>query len=178
MRERGGGGLIEIRFHARGGQGAVTAARLLAQAAFIEGKYCAAFPFFGAERRGAPVTSFCRISDEPIRISSAIYEPDFVVVFDPRLPGIVDVRNGLKEHGTAIINSNKKVKGFISVDASAIATSLGLVRDQVPLVNTAMLGALARFDVVSLESVESVILSAFDKKNARAAEAVYRVTNA
>ncbi|HIH44798.1 MAG TPA: pyruvate ferredoxin oxidoreductase [Candidatus Methanoperedenaceae archaeon] len=165
--------MIEIRFHARGGQGAVTAARLLAQAAFMEGKHSTAIPFFGAERRGAPVVSFCRVSDEPIKISSAVCEPDFVVVFDARLIN-ADVIKGLKKDGTVIINSQVKVNGFISVDASGIARSLGLVRDNIPMVNTAMLGALARFEIVSLKSVKSAIKETFDERNAIAAEQVYR----
>jgi pyruvate ferredoxin oxidoreductase gamma subunit len=87
--------MIEIRFHGRGGQGAVTSAELLALAAIGEGKYAQAFPSFGPERRGAPVVAFCRISDEPIRIRANIYEPDIVVVLDSSLLKIVNVAAGL-----------------------------------------------------------------------------------
>ena len=77
--------MIEVRFHGRGGQGAVTSAELMAQAAIAEGKYAQAFPSFGPERRGAPLQAFLRISDEPIRLREKIYEPDIVVVLDPSL---------------------------------------------------------------------------------------------
>ena len=78
--------MIELRLHGRGGQGAVTSAELLAQAAISEGKYAQAFPSFGPERRGAPVVAFCRISDEPIRLRTNIYHPDLVLV-DLQMPG-------------------------------------------------------------------------------------------
>ncbi|HEC49808.1 MAG TPA: pyruvate synthase, partial [Candidatus Desulfofervidus auxilii] len=79
--------MLEIRFHGRGGQGAVTCTELIAKAAIAEGKYAQAFPSFGAERRGAPVTAFLRVSDRPIRIRQNIYEPDVIVVLDPTLLG-------------------------------------------------------------------------------------------
>ncbi|MFQ6077837.1 MAG: 2-oxoacid:acceptor oxidoreductase family protein, partial [Thermodesulfobacteriota bacterium] len=82
--------MIEIRFHGRGGQGAVTSAELLAHAAISEGRYAQAFPSFGPERRGAPVVAYCRISDDPIRIRANIYEPDLVVVLDYSILRIVD----------------------------------------------------------------------------------------
>ena len=87
----------EIRFHGRGGQGIVTAAELLAIAAFYENKYAQSFPFFGPERRGAPVISYVRIDDDPIRVRMGIYTPDCVVVLDPQLPRIINVMEGLKE---------------------------------------------------------------------------------
>ncbi len=91
--------MIEIRFHGRGGQGAVTSAELLALAAIGEGKYAQAFPSFGPERRGAPVVAFCRIDEERIRIRANIYEPDIVVVLDASLLKIVNVAAGLKKRG-------------------------------------------------------------------------------
>lgn len=106
--------MIEIRFHGRGGQGAVTSAELLALAAIEEGKYAQAFPSFGPERRGAPVLAFCRISDEPIKIRANIYEPDIVVVLDASLLKIVNVASGLKPEGILVTTSNnspEKVKG-------------------------------------------------------------------
>src|SRR5512139_2890710 len=94
--------MIEIRFHGRGGQGAVTSAELLALAGIGEGKYAQAFPSFGPERRGAPVVAFCRISDQPIRIRANISEPDIVVVLDASLFNIVNVAARLKPTGILI----------------------------------------------------------------------------
>ena len=89
---------IQIRIHGRGGQGAVTAANLIAKAAFYEGKFSQAFPNFGVERRGAPVEAFVRISSEPVRIQSQIYQPDFLIVQDPTLLKLVpDVLEGIKK---------------------------------------------------------------------------------
>lgn len=100
-------GMIEIRWHGRGGQGAKTASLLLADAAFNTGKYIQGFPEYGPERMGAPITAYNRISDNPIRIHSNIYEPDYVVVVDDTLLESVDVTAGLKEEGTIVINTTK-----------------------------------------------------------------------
>jgi pyruvate ferredoxin oxidoreductase gamma subunit len=151
--------MIEIRFHGRGGQGAVTSAELLAMAAIGEGKYAQAFPSFGPERRGAPVVAFCRISDQPIRIRANIYEPDIVVVLDPTLLKFVNVAAGLKPKGIVVTTSKDspelvkealKINNRIAVvDAIKIAMEvLG-----VPITNTAMLGSLIRAsDLVRRES--------------------------
>ena len=106
----GGISMIEVRFHGRGGQGAVTAAEILAKAAFEDGKYCQAFPFFGVERRGAPVMAFTRIDDQPIRRRYQVYKPDYVVVLDDGLLEVVDVFSGLKEGGKIIINTSNGVE--------------------------------------------------------------------
>ena len=153
--------LIEIRWHGRGGQGAVTSAELVAQAAISEGKYAQAFPSFGPERRGAPVLAFVRISNqEPIRIRAEIAQPDVVVVLDPGLLSIVNVVSGLKENGMLVINTRKSFEDIeaqfktkcklAKVDATAIAREiLG-----VPITNTTMIGALIRATgVVELESL-------------------------
>lgn len=140
--------MIEIIFHGRGGQGAVTSAEMLALAAIGEGKYAQAFPNFGPERRGAPVVAFARIDTKPIRLRTKIYTPDVAVVLDPSLLSIVNPAKGLKEGGILIINSHKSITelrkqyGFTvrlaAVDATAIAREvLGL-----PITNTTMLGAL------------------------------------
>lgn len=100
-------GLVEIRWHGRGGQGAKTASLLLADAAFNTGKYIQGFPEYGPERMGAPITAYNRISDNPIRIHSNIYEPDYVVVVDDTLLESVDVTAGLKESGAIVINTTK-----------------------------------------------------------------------
>ena len=99
--------LIEIRWHGRGGQGAKTASLLLADAAFNTGKYIQGFPEYGAERMGAPITAYNRISTAPIRIHCNIYNPDYVVVVDDTLLNSVDVTSGLKESGAIIINTTK-----------------------------------------------------------------------
>ncbi len=97
--------MIEIRMHGRGGQGNVVAAYLLATAAFEEGRFSQAFPSFGAERRGAPVASFVRIDDAPIRLRCQIRQPAFLIVQDPSLMHLPDVLSGLHEHGAIVVNS-------------------------------------------------------------------------
>ncbi len=99
--------LTEIRWHGRGGQGAKTAALLLADVAFNMGKHVQGFPEYGPERMGAPITAYDRISDNPIRVHSNIYEPDFVVVVDDTLLHTVDVTMGLKEEGAILVNTLK-----------------------------------------------------------------------
>ena len=153
--------MIEIRWHGRGGQGAVTSAELLARAAIAEGKYAQAFPSFGPERRGAPVLAFVRVDkNNPIRIRAEVTEPDVVAVLDPGLLTIVNVLSGLKPGGVVIVNSKKSGRqlrdelGFtvpvVTVDATRIAREiLG-----VPITNTTMVGAVIRVTgVVKLESV-------------------------
>lgn len=177
--------LKEVRIHGRGGQGSVTAAELLAHAAFLEGKWVQAFPYFGAERRGAPVKAFARISDQPILVHSQIYNPDHVVVLDPFIYKIVDVTEGLKEDGIIIINTTKKpeelqFKGLrvATVDATGIALELNLLVAGLPVVNTAITGAFAKAtDEVKLPSVLKVIKETWSggaaEKNAKAAELAY-----
>lgn len=171
--------LVEIRFHGRGGQGAVTAANLLADAAVREGKYAQAFPYFGAERRGAPVVAFARISDEPIETHSRIENPDIVVVLDPRLFELAPVTEGLKENGLIIANAKEKppIEGpyeIYCVDATAIALDLGLVVSGWPVVNTVMLGAFSKATgLVGLESVVEAVKARFPGKlGERNAEAI------
>ncbi len=164
--------MLEIRFHGRGGQGAVTSAELLANAALIDGKYFQAFPSFGPERRGAPVTSFCRISDFPIHLRTSIYSPDIVIVLDPSLLNAVNVTDGLKEDGILIINSqkwpehfahNQKIDTIVTVDATAIALQ---VLGQ-PITNTILLGALIRAAApVKLSSITAALKKRFDQRNA------------
>jgi len=178
--------LKEIRIHGRGGQGAVTAAQLLAHAAHLEGKYAQAFPYFGAERRGAPVKAFARISDAPILLHSQIYHPDYVVVLDPQLYKMIDVTEGLKKDGVIILNSTKKPNEIelgcwriATVDATGIALELGLLIAGQPIVNTSMVGAFAgATGEVSLESVLKAIKENWrgsaGEKNAQAAELAYK----
>ncbi|MBI4965499.1 MAG: 2-oxoacid:acceptor oxidoreductase family protein [Desulfomonile tiedjei] len=142
--------MIEIRFHGRGGQGAVTSAELVAQAAIDAGKYATAFPSFGPERRGAPVVAFARVDDQPVRLRSKIYRPDVVVVLDPSLLEIANPAEGIRDGGILIINSSgdpasiRKKLGYEGkmalVDASSIAKEvIGL-----PITNTTMVGALIK----------------------------------
>ncbi len=180
--------MIEIRFHGRGGQGAVTAANILAEAAFLEGKYVQAFPFFGVERRGAPVTAFTRIDEKPIRIKTQIYEPDVVVVLDPSLLDTVDVTAGLKEGGMVIVNTEKtreeilqKLKKKPAKLALVDATTIALEILGLPITNTSILGAVAKATgIVKIESVEEAIKDAFSgelgEKNARAAKEAFEKT--
>ena len=157
--------MYEIRFHGRGGQGAVTAANILAVAAFREGKDVQAFPIFGVERRGAPVAAFLRMDENPIDIKTQIYEPDAVVVLDPTLLEVVDVTSGLKEGGPIIINSAKDPSDFCfangrvaCVDATKIAVSNGLGTETNPIVNTAILGAVSKaLGNVGMEAIHAAI---------------------
>lgn len=153
--------MLEIRWHGRGGQGAVTSVEILALAAIGEGRYAQGFPSFGPERRGAPVAAFNRIDDKQIKVRSAVYDPDVVVVLDPSLVGLVNVTEGLKSDGALVVNTAKppeelkeelNFKGRVAtVDASKIAREeLG-----VPITNTTMLGALMKvIDIVKLDSVK------------------------
>lgn len=142
--------MVEIRWHARGGQGAKTASTLLAESAMSVGKYVQGFPEYGPERMGAPILAFNRIGDEPITIHSNVTEPDVVMVLDPSLIGSVDVTQGLKPDGIIIINTPlgvSEVKGKLgkdvkvaTIDASDISTNT-IGRD---IPNTPMMGALLR----------------------------------
>ena len=176
--------MIEIRWHGRGGQGAVTSVELLALAAIEEGKYAQGFPAFGPERRGAPVMAYNRISEKPIKIRSGIYNPDVVVVLDPSLVGLVNVTDGLKPDGLLIINTSKsapvireqlKYKGKLAtVDATHIAREeLG-----VPIANTTMLGAVMKATkVLKLSSLDEPIAERFGKiadKNKQALKRAYQ----
>ena len=164
-------GLVEIRWHGRGGQGVVTSAELLAKAAIGEGKYAQAFPAFGAERRGAPVLAFDRISSQkPIRTRAEVAEPDVVIVLDSSLLSIVNVTSGLKEKGVLVINSSKPLQEIKSelgnrwqlaiIDATSIARELL----GVPIVNTTMLGALLKAtDLVKLDSLVEPIEQRFGR---------------
>jgi len=178
--------LKEIRIHGRGGQGGVTAAEMLARAAFKEGKWVQAIPFFGAERRGAPVKAFVRLADEPILIRSQVYNPDYVIVLDPALLEIVDITEGLKNNGIVIINTRKspketnlKTNRVATVDATGIALEIQLLVAGLPILNTPMLGAFAKAtEEVKLESVLEVIKQewpgAAGEKNAKAASLAYQ----
>ena len=162
----------EIRVHARAGQGAITTATILANAAFEDGKYALSFPTFGAARMGAPMNAFVRIGDAPIRVRSQIYKPDYVLVQDPTLMKGYDVVAGLKPDGLAVINTGKKPSELglktkarvVTVPAARIAKQIMGRADRV---NTALIGAfIAVTAELSLESLERAINSRFSGKAA------------
>ncbi|MEM3926012.1 MAG: 2-oxoacid:acceptor oxidoreductase family protein [Desulfurococcaceae archaeon] len=179
--------LYEIIFYGRGGQGAVTASHLLVEAAMYEGKYGQGFPFFGAERRGAPVTAYTRLSDKPILRHGMFDEADILVIFDDSILDLgITKRIALRDSGIIVINTERKniplenvnSKGKFTVyvvNATKISRELGLVVAGWPLVNTAMLGAFSRASrLVSIESIKNAIMNYFGSKigtvNAMAAQ--------
>ncbi|HYK93798.1 MAG TPA: 2-oxoacid:acceptor oxidoreductase family protein [Thermoplasmata archaeon] len=158
--------MLEIRFHGRGGQGAVVASELLAQAAFLDGLEPQSFPFFGVERRGAPVTAYTRVDRSPIALRTRVTSPDIVVVLDPGLLTAVPVTLGLKPEGLLLVNTPHFPASLrtafqgrcATIDGTAIALGLKLGSASTPIVNTAVLGALARASsVVSLSSLTQAI---------------------
>jgi pyruvate ferredoxin oxidoreductase gamma subunit len=180
--------MFQVRFHGRGGQGVVTAAELLASAAFGEGRHAQAFPSFGSERMGAPVMSFCRIDDKPIRTHEPVTEPDALIIQDPTLLYHAELFAGLSNQGYMLINSTRGfaelglgefVTGFrrdrlLVVPASSLAmTHLGR-----PLPGAALLGGFAALTwAVSLDSVLAAISEKFSgpvaEGNAKAAQAAF-----
>ena len=178
--------LLEIRWHGRGGLGAVTSAELVARAAIGEGKYAQSFPSFGPERRGAPVIAFLRISDKPIRTRTPIDEPDVVAVLDPGLLRAVDVVSGLKKDGRIVINSRKspgELKfecGYRWRVATVNATAIARETIGVPITNTAMIGALLKVtEIVGFESVVEQLKQRFGtraKGNVEAMKRAYKET--
>jgi 2-oxoacid:acceptor oxidoreductase gamma subunit (pyruvate/2-ketoisovalerate family)/2-oxoacid:acceptor oxidoreductase delta subunit (pyruvate/2-ketoisovalerate family) len=178
--------MFEVRFHGRGGQGAVMAAQALASAAFEEGGYAVAFPFFGSERRGAPVLAFTRIDKKPIRVKTQVYEPDFIVILDGGLIGTIDVAAGLKKGGMAIVNTTKRPEEIdLGIDlkiATVDATGVALEVLKRPVFNSAILGAVAKATgIVSMKGLEKGIVNIFGGRlgekvgaiNAKAAAVAY-----
>ena len=182
--------MIEIRFHGRGGQGAVIASKILAVALFAEGKWVQSFPKFGVERRGAPVEAFLRLDRDKILIRNNIYEPDHIVVLDPTLIEAVDVTQGLAKGGWVLINSHKKPSEFpqltkdykvATVDASKIAIKHRLGPRSSPIVNTAICGAFAACtQMVGIDAVVDAIGGEVPIKpeaNGEAAREAFESTN-
>jgi len=175
------GEILEVRWHGRGGLGAVTSAELVASAAISEGKYAQSFPSFGPERRGAPVVAFLRISDEFIRIRTDIDQPDIVVVIDPRLLSAIDATSGLKKNGKIIVNSRKSPEqlksefGFEWPVASVDATKIARETIKLPITNTAMMGALERVtEVVKMDSLVEQLKERFGARAGANIEAMKR----
>lgn len=182
--------MFQVRLHGRGGQGVVTAAELLSVAAFTEGRHAQAFPSFGSERTGAPVVSFCRISDTPIRTREPVTEPDALVVQDPTLLHQVDCFSGLRPLGYVLVNSSRtfdhlglsELFGRFRPERLLTVPGTELARTHTgrPLPNAALLGGFAAMTgVVSLASVSSAIYDRFPgpvaEANVAAAREAYRM---
>ena len=178
--------MIEIVFHGRGGQGAVTASQILATAAFREGKYAQAFPSFGPDRRGAPVTAYARVDENAIVDRSPIVAADYVIVLDPNLFKMSNPLSGLKESGCAILNSDKspetilkevgrdKIQVF-SVDASMISEQV-YGETSIPITNIAMLGAFASVSgIIRLDSILETLDQFFSGEGLEKAKKTARV---
>lgn len=183
--------LYEIRWHGRGGQGAITAAKIMAQAAYLDGyQGVTAAPSFGAERRGAPVSASTRISPEPVMVMSQVEEPDVVVVLDHTLLEDQDVTSGLRREGWLVVNSRQSpkelnIKGDFNIataDATRVCRDLGLIIAGLTVVNTAILGAFVRAtEMVDMASIEKVIRKRFSNSaiidiNLAAIRKTYEIT--
>lgn len=175
----------QVRIHGRGGQGVVTAAELIAIAAFYEGKYSQAFPNFGVERSGAPIQSYARISDQEIITHEQIYEPSVLIIQDATLIGHVDVFNGAAKETVIIINGAKNNYPNLKLKTKKIyftpATETALEIFGKNIVNTIILGAFAKYTkLISLSSLEKAIKEKFKdkgeeiiKKNIQAIKKIY-----
>lgn len=184
--------MYEIRWHGRGGQGAVTSAKILADAAFHSGfAGVTSQPSFGAERRGAPITASTRLSDEPIRVLSQVTEPDIVIVLDDSLLRVANATAGMKPGGTIIVNTAKNAAELgvrddlkvVTSDVTGAALAAGLIVGGQPMVSTAILGAVARATgLATMESIEEAIGHVFSgsaaAKNIDAARIAYDCTRA
>lgn len=182
---------IEIRWHGRGGQGAVTAAEIIAEAAYYDGfKGVTAAPFFGAERRGAPVIATNRLGREPVRTLALVKQPDIVVVLDESILKVVNVVAGIEPGGLVIINSPKQPDAFslnapvriATTDATRFATDAGLIIMGNVLFNTAILGGFSKATgLVGMAAIEKALKHHFKsaeaaEKNIIAARASYEAT--
>ena len=180
----------EIRWHGRGGQGAVTSAKILADAAYRSGfAGVTSQPSFGAERRGAPITASTRLSDEPIRILSQVTEPDIIIVLDDSLLAVANATAGMREGGMVIVNTVKSADSLglrpdlriVTSDVTGAAQAADLIVGGQPMVSTAILGAVARATgLVTMESVEEAVSHVFSgsaaKKNIEAARIAFECT--
>ncbi|GAB2725916.1 2-oxoacid:acceptor oxidoreductase family protein [Nocardioides pakistanensis] len=180
--------MFAVRIHGRGGQGAVTAAEMLSVAAFDEGRHAQAFPTFGSERTGAPVVSFCRIDDLPIRLREPITEPDALIVQDPTLLHQVNLFAGLRSDGYLLVNTSKELDEMgledviagMKADRVVAVPATEFAREHLgrPLPNAALLGGFAALTgEVSLGAVAGAIRDRFagavGEGNVKAAEAAF-----
>ena len=162
-------GMVEVRWHGRGGQGAWTASELLARAAINEGKFIQSFPEFGPERMGAPICAFTRISNKQIQLHCSVYNPDIVAVLDSSLLETVPVTEGMRDGGSLIVNfkeSPQKLRKLLGIKKGTVwtvpATDIAIKFLNRPIMNTAVLGALVRATgIVKLKSVEKAVSSRF-----------------
>ncbi len=182
--------MTEIRWHGRGGQGAVTSSKILADAAFRSGfAGVTAAPSFGAERRGAPITASTRLADGPIRVYSQVTEPDVVVVLDESLIELARATGGLKPGGTVIVNTTRAPEELgisgdarvVTADVTGAAEAVGLIVGGAPMVSTAILGTVARAtELATMEHLEEAIAAAFKgpaaAKNIEAARIAWECT--
>lgn len=181
--------LFQVRIHGRGGQGAVSAAEMLSVAAFLEGKHAQAFPSFGSERMGAPVTAFCRIDDKEIRLREPVMHPDALIIQDPTLLHQVDLFSGVSPEGFILINSTRSfselgmgefVKAYRPERLCTVpASELALKHVGKPFPNAALLGGFAAIGkVVTIDSVCAAIRDKFPARladgNIAAAVEAYR----
>jgi pyruvate ferredoxin oxidoreductase gamma subunit/2-oxoisovalerate ferredoxin oxidoreductase gamma subunit len=178
--------MLEIRFHGRGGQGTVVATIMLAKAFFQAGYQVQTFPFFGVERRGAPVEAYVRVDSEKILLRTNVSTPDHVVVQDPTLLANIDVTKGLKPGGWILLNCSTVPESFMGkkdfrlayVDASRIALKHKLGTRTHPIANTPMIGAFAK--VLEIPPLEAIVFAIREdvpgkiEDNIRAAEEAYR----
>ena len=163
----------EIRWHGRGGQGAITAAKIVAQAAFLDGyQGITAAPSFGAERRGAPVSASTRISSQPVMVMSQVEKPNVIVILDHTLLRYEEVTSGLGREGWLVVNSQQRpedlnIKGDFKIataDATKVCQALGLIIAGLTIVNTAILGAFVHATkIVDMASIEKVIRERFSE---------------
>lgn len=159
--------MLEIRIHGRGGQGAVIASQILSYAFFLAGRYAQSFPTFGAERRGAPVASFVRVSDTFINLRSQVVSPDHVLVLSAKLAETVNVTSGIHAEGIVLINSDKPPEYYVfledecrvvTTNINRLALRHGLGNRTMPLVNAPVLGAFAKVSgLVSREHLEAAL---------------------
>jgi pyruvate ferredoxin oxidoreductase gamma subunit len=183
--------MVQLRIHGRGGQGVVTAAELVAIAAFMDGNFAQAFPSFGSERMGAPVMAFCRISDREIRLREPVMNPDALIIQDPTLLHHVDLFAGLSSSGYLLLNTSQELSelglgelsGRLAADRirTVPATEIALAHTGRPIPNAALIGGLAALTGwITLDSVLKAIGRKFPgrvgESNAAAARAVYEAT--
>ena len=176
--------MFGVRIHGRGGQGVVTAAELLSVAAFHEGRHAQAFPTFGSERTGAPVVSFCRIADKPIRVREPIAEPDAVIVQDPTLLLQLDLTAGLARGGYLLINTARSAAelGLAEVDAKLLTVPAGDIAKRhvgKPIPNAALLGGFAALSgLITVASIERALAERFPARLAEPNAAAAREAHA
>jgi len=164
--------LTEIRWHGRGGQGAVTAAKMVAELALGEGKFFQAFPEYGPERSGAPIVAFTRVSDAPIQVYSGVEHPQIVVVLDSSLLGIVDVTRGAPDDAVVLVNSERspaQLRKDYGLEGHRVytiaATRIAVETIKRPIPNTPMVGALTRITgLFDIEDVVTFLREDFGKK--------------